>query len=164
MTQLNDFPSSISWQCRHFSQLSIEQVYEILRTRNEVFIVEQNCAYQDCDNKDLDAMHITGHMDNNLVAYTRILSPGISFPEASSIGRVLTAPIGRNKGIGKKLMKYSIQQCENLYQNFPIIIAAQLYLEKFYSDFGFNRSSENFLENNIPHLLMYRAPRINFPT
>ena len=159
MTQLNDFHSSITWQCRHFSQLSIEQVYEIFRARNEVFVVEQNCPYQDCDNKDLDAMHITGHMENNLVAYTRILSPDISFPGAASIGRVLTASIARKKGIGKALMKYSIQQSENLYQNFPIIIAAQLYLEKFYMDFGFNRSSENFLEDNIPHLLMHRASR-----
>ena len=159
MKQLNDVHSSVIWQCLHFSQLSIEQVYEILRARNEVFVVEQNCPYQDCDNKDLDAMHITGHMENNLVAYMRILSPGISFPGAASIGRVLTAPIGRKKGIGKALMKYSIQQCENLYENFPIIIAAQLYLEKFYLEFGFNRSSENFLEDNIPHLLMHRASR-----
>ena len=160
MTQLNDVLSSVTWQCRHFSKLSIEQVYEILRARNEVFVVEQNCPYQDCDNKDLDAMHITGHIENNLVAYTRIISPGISFPGAASIGRVLTTPNARKKEIGKGLMKYSIEQCENLYQNFPIIIAAQLYLEKFYMEFGFNRSSENFLEDNIPHLLMHRASRI----
>ena len=160
MTQLIDTSTSVTWQCRHFSQLSTGNIYEILRVRNEVFVVEQNCPYQDCDNKDLDAMHITGHMQNNLVAYTRIISPGISFPGAASIGRVLTVPNARKKEIGKALMKYSIQQCESLYQNFPIVIAAQLYLEKFYMEFDFKRFGENFLEDNIPHLPMFRASHV----
>ncbi|MFS8083495.1 MAG: GNAT family N-acetyltransferase [Ginsengibacter sp.] len=157
MTNLIDVSSSVSWQCLHFSRLTTNQVYEILRARNEVFVVEQNCPYQDCDNKDLDAMHITGHLKNDLVAYSRLISPGIAFTGAASIGRILTVPNARKKEIGKALMKYSIQRCESLYQNFPIIIAAQLYLEKFYMEFKFRRSGENFLEDNIPHLPMYRA-------
>ena len=157
MTPFNDVSTSVIWECRHFSKLSTLQLYDILRARNEVFVVEQNCPYQDCDNKDLDAWHITAQLKNELVAYTRILAPGISFPRAASIGRVLTVPGARKKEIGKSLMRFSIQQCENLYKNTPIIIAAQLYLEKFYMQFGFERSSENFLEDNIPHLLMHRA-------
>jgi ElaA protein len=160
MTELIDVSSSVTWQCRDFSQLSADQIYEILRARNEVFIVEQNCPYQDCDNKDLEAMHITGHLKNKLVAYSRLISPDVAFPGAASIGRVLTVPNARKKELGKALMRFSIQQCETLYQNFPIIIAAQLYLEKFYMKFEFKRSGENFLEDNIPHLPMYRASRV----
>lgn len=156
MTQPKVNPISIIWQCRHFSTLSTNEVYEILRVRNEVFIVEQNCPYQDCDSKDLSAMHVTGHLDNKLVAYTRILSPDEAFEGAASIGRVLTIIDVRKNEIGKALMKYSIENCEFLFRNFPIIIAAQLYLENFYMEFGFLRSSENFLEDNIPHLLMFR--------
>lgn len=157
MNPSNDLSTSILWECRHFSRLTTLQLYEILQLRNEVFIVEQNCAYQDCDNNDEDAMHITAYLKNNLVAYSRIISPGIAYPDAASIGRVLTAPDARKKGIGKSLMKYSIQQCESMHKNFHIIIAAQLYLKKFYMQFGFERSSENFLEDNIPHLIMFRA-------
>lgn len=160
MTLFNDVSTSILWECRHFSRLSALQVYEILQARNEVFVVEQNCPYQDCDNKDAEAMHITAHLNNKLVAYSRIIAPEVSFPGAASIGRVLTVPGARKKEIGKSLMRFSIQQCENLYKNIPIIIAAQLYLEKFYVQFGFDRSSENFLEDNIPHLLMYRSSSV----
>lgn len=157
MNTLIDASSSILWECRHFPHLSALQLYEILQARNEVFVVEQNCPYQDCDNKDADALHITAHLKNKLVAYSRIISPGVAYPGASSIGRVLTVPGARKKEIGKSLMRLSIQQCETLYKNIPIIIAAQLYLEKFYMQFGFDRFSENFLEDNIPHLLMYRS-------
>ncbi len=148
------------WQCRHFSSLSALQLYEILRARNEVFVVEQNCPYQDCDNKDADAMHITAHLKNKLIAYSRIIAPEVAYRGAASIGRVLTVPGARKKEIGKSLMEFSIQQSESIHDSFPIIIAAQLYLEKFYIQFGFKRTSENFLEDNIPHLMMFRASEV----
>ncbi len=151
---INEASATIVWECQHFSQLTTIQLYDILRARNEVFVVEQTCPYQDCDDKDLNAWHLTAHLKNKLVAYTRILAPGTSFPRAASIGRVLTVPGARKKEIGKQLMHYSIQQCQKLYKNAPITIAAQLYLENFYMLFGFKRASENFLEDNIPHLLM----------
>ncbi|MEO5501076.1 MAG: GNAT family N-acetyltransferase [Ginsengibacter sp.] len=157
MNPSDDLANSILWECNHFSKLTSLQLYEILQLRNEVFVVEQNCPYQDCDNKDKDAMHITAYSKNKLVAYSRIISPGIAYPGAASIGRVLTAPDARKKEIGKSLMKYSIQQCESMHKSSPIIIAAQLYLERFYMQFGFERSSQNFLEDNIPHLMMFRA-------
>lgn len=145
---------SINWSLKTFAELNADELYSILRLRNEVFVVEQNCVFQDADNKDQYAYHFMGYDDNNkLAAYTRLLPAGASFAEAS-IGRVVTAPFARNSGIGKSLMVESIATIYKLYGKQPLRIGAQLYLKKFYESFGFQQSSEVYLEDGIEHIEM----------
>jgi ElaA protein len=145
------------WILKPFIELTPEELYSILQLRNEVFVVEQNCPYQDCDNKDLYAWHLMGKEEDKLLAYARLLAPGISYSE-SSIGRVVSSPATRKTGMGKKLMHESIQQIRNLFQTDTIRIGAQLYLKAFYESFGFVQDGDIYLEDNIPHILMLRKP------
>jgi ElaA protein len=146
------------WTLKSFDELTAKELYNILQLRNEVFIVEQNCPYQDLDNKDLYAFHLMGMKENKLLAYSRLLAPGISYSE-SSIGRVVSSPAARKTGMGKKLMKESIVQIKNLFQTDIIRIGAQLYLKNFYESFGFLQEGDIYLEDNIPHLIMLRKPK-----
>ena len=147
--------SSINWNFKKFEELTPSELYAIMQLRNEVFVVEQNCVYQDADNKDLLSYHLMGWNQQKLVAYTRILAPGIAFEEAS-IGRVVTSPSVRRTGIGFELMNRSISKTTELFGNFPIRIGAQLYLQKFYTSLGFEKDSDTYLEDNIPHIEMVR--------
>jgi ElaA protein len=148
----------INWTLKPFAELTPYELYSILQLRNEVFIVEQNCPYQDMDNKDLKSWHLMGIEENKLMAYSRLLAPGISYSE-SSIGRVVSSPSTRKTGMGKKLMQESIEQIENLFHTNIIRIGAQLYLRKFYESFGFIKDSDIYLEDNIPHILMLKEPK-----
>lgn len=143
----------INWILKKFEALSPYQVYAILQLRNEVFVVEQNCVFQDADNKDQDCYHLMGFKENNLVAYTRLVPPGVIYPEIS-IGRVVTSPAVRRSGAGRELMKKSIDQCYSLFGKAPIKIGAQLYLKAFYASFGFQPVSEVYLEDGIEHIYM----------
>src|SRR5665647_100103 len=127
----------IKWQCKAFNELTNEELYKILQLRNEVFIIEQNCPYQDCDNKDLQSYHLTAWKNDALVAYSRIIPPGVSYPAAASIGRVLTSPAARRQNLGKQLMTKSLEHLYRLFGNVPVIIGAQLYLKTFYESFSF---------------------------
>ncbi len=146
----------IQWKCQLFSELKNEELYKILQLRNEVFVVEQNCTYQDCDDKDLKAYHLSGWCDGNLVAYTRLLSKGVSFPDAASIGRVVTSRSARKQNLGKLLMIKSIDYIHFLFGEIPIIISAQLYLKKFYESFSFVQIGEVYSEDGIPHIKMLK--------
>jgi ElaA protein len=143
----------LNWQCCFFNDLKAAELYAILQLRNEVFVVEQNCVFQDADNKDPFCYHLCGWDDETLVAYTRLVPPGIAYKEPS-IGRVVISPGYRNTGAGKALMQNSIEQCKKLFDNKPIKLGAQLYLKKFYESFGFEQNSEVYLEDNIPHIEM----------
>ena len=125
----------ITWLYKKFADLLPEELYDILQLRNEVFVVEQNCVFQDADNKDQQSLHIMGWRQKKLVAYTRIVPPGLSYKEPS-IGRVVTSPQERNKGTGHELMSISINMVYELYGNTDIKIGAQLYLKKFYASHG----------------------------
>lgn len=144
---------NINWILKHFADLSPGELYAILRLRNEVFVVEQNCVFQDADNKDQQSFHFMGWSDDKLVAYTRILPPGLSYKE-SSIGRVVTSEQTRKNGIGKILMQKSIEELYRLFGNIPIKIGAQLYLKNFYESFCFRKSSDVYLEDGIEHIEM----------
>lgn len=144
----------INWQCKFFTDLSSFELYKILQLRSEVFIVEQNCAYQDCDNKDLKAYHYMGWENENLIAYTRLLDKGISYEEEASIGRVVTAKSVRGKNIGKQLMTNSIDEIYHLFGEVAIRISAQLYLKKFYESFSFVQKSAVYMEDGIEHISM----------
>jgi ElaA protein len=146
----------ITWTCKYFTDLDNEELYRILQLRNEVFIVEQNCCYQDLDNKDLHAYHFCGWKENNLVAYTRLLAKGISYSDAPSIGRVLTSPSVRGQKVGKELMQRSIEETYRLFGKTTIKISAQLYLKKFYESFSFVQKGDVYLEDNIDHISMIR--------
>ncbi len=146
----------ISWLCKKFDELSPYELYAILQLRNEVFVVEQNCPYQDADNKDLNSWHLMGWLDDKLVAYTRILPQGVAYPEEPSIGRVVTSPSTRGGGIGRKLMEKSMDELYKLFGATPIKIGAQLYLLKFYTSLGFQQTSEIYLEDNIEHVEMVK--------
>ena len=124
----------MDWIYKPFELLTVTELYNILRLRNLVFIVEQQCIYLDADDKDQSSYHLSGWNEGELIAYARILPPGTAFSEAS-IGRVLTHPQYRKKGAGRQLMEKAIELCLQLYSTNKIRIGAQLYL----SDFPFNR-------------------------
>ena len=146
---------AIHWTLKKFDSLSSLELYKIMQLRNEVFVVEQNCVYQDADNKDNTSWHFMGLDNDKLVAYTRILPPGLSYTEPS-IGRVVTSPAARGSGIGRELMLQSIEEVKKLFGHMPVKIGAQLYLQKFYTSLGFEQTSEIYLEDGIEHIEMVR--------
>lgn len=148
---------NITWYHKHFKNLSTTELYQILQLRSEVFIVEQNCPFQDLDDKDIKCYHLMGFDTDSqkVMAYTRIVPAGVSYEEAS-IGRVVTSPLARGNGIGKQLMKNSIELLEELYGGISIKIGAQFYLKKYYESFGFQQIEEVYLEDGIEHILMIR--------
>jgi ElaA protein len=145
----------VQWLLKKFEELTPYQLYAILQLRNEVFVVEQNCVFQDTDDKDQQSMHFMGFLNNKLVAYTRLVPPGVAYEEVS-IGRVVTSPSVRRSGIGKELMQRSIDTVYRLFGEVPIKIGAQLYLKKFYESLGFKQVSEVYLEDGIEHIYMIR--------
>ena len=138
---------------KKFSELSIEELYQILRLRSEVFVVEQNCVYQDLDNKDQISVHIFIKEKNEIVAYTRIFKSG-DYYKNPSIGRVVVSKKKRGKELGKKIMIYSIEYIKNNLKGKKIELSAQKYLDKFYKDLGFYKTGEDYLEDGIPHQKM----------
>lgn len=145
------------WILKKFEALTPFELYAILQLRNEVFVVEQNCVFQDADDKDQDCYHLMGMTGNKLVAYTRLVPPGVIYPEIS-IGRVVTSPAVRRHGAGRELMTTSIDTCYRLFGREPIRIGAQLYLKRFYESFGFQQVSEVYLEDGIEHIYMRKQP------
>ena len=150
----------MNWQWSSFEELTREQLLEIMKIRQAVFVVEQNCAYQDADDLDQVSWHLMGWHDTNntrdLVAYLRVVLPGNKYPEPS-IGRLLTKASVRGTGLGKALIREAIDRTASVYPHMPIRISAQRYLEKFYSGFGFKTISEPYEEDGIPHIEMVRT-------
>ena len=157
-TFASNMQSTITWTTKPFSALSPEELYTILQLRSEVFVVEQNCVYLDLDGKDQYCQHLMGWLDGQLVAYTRLVPPGVSY-EFPSIGRVVTSPKARRGGWGRLLMEKSIEQVQLLYGISPIRIGAQLYLKAFYTSLGFAQSSDIYMEDGIEHIEMTRPNR-----
>lgn len=147
---------NINWQCKFFSDLSVHELYKILKLRSEVFVVEQNCVYLDLDDIDLNCFHFFAiNANDELIAYSRLIAPNITFKEMS-IGRVITNPRYRNLSYGKLLISKSIEQCHVLFGSGNIKIGAQLYLKRFYESFGFKKMSDIYLEDGIEHIKMIR--------
>ncbi|MGG5485893.1 GNAT family N-acetyltransferase [Meridianimaribacter flavus] len=140
-----------------FQELTTQELYDILQLRSEVFVVEQDCVYQDIDGKDQKALHVLGYKNNVVVAYTRIFKPGDYF-EKASIGRVVVAKKERQHKYGYDIMEASIQAIKEHYNETDIKISAQCYLNKFYNNLGFKAIGEDYLEDGIPHIAMvYKA-------
>jgi ElaA protein len=143
----------LNWVYKAFKELTVDELYAVIQLRNEVFSVEQQCVYQDADDKDQPAFHLCGWHGNKLAAYCRILPGGISYHHPS-IGRVVTSPQYRKGGYGREMMQLAVKRTIEQFNDPVIIISAQLYLENFYSSIGFVRVSEPYMEDGIPHIRM----------
>ena len=145
----------ITWQCIPFSQLTTLQLYELLRLRTDVFVVEQTCPYPELDGKDTETgvQHLLGYKDAELVACARLLPQGVTYDNAS-IGRVATRLSARGDGLGHQLLIQALVQVERLFPGQTIDIGAQEHLEKYYEQHGFKRISDMYLEDDIPHIDM----------
>lgn len=141
--------------CKHFNALSLEELYAMLRLRSEVFVVEQNCVFLDMDNKDQPCHHVLIWDNRHLVACARVVPPGVTYTEMS-IGRIVSSPAYRGSGAGRKLVAAAIEECYGLFGQGTIKIGAQLYLEKFYNSFGFERIGEVYDEDGIDHIKMLK--------
>ena len=152
--------SELIWHEKRFTDLTTESLYEFLKLRSKVFVVEQDCVYQDIDNNDSDATHLYATTKIEafapVVAYARILQPEQKYRNAS-IGRIVTSPDFRGVGLGKLLVERSVKLCNKLYPNCGITISAQKHLEGFYTNFDFFSDSEIYLEDDIPHVRMTRS-------
>ncbi|WP_149273678.1 GNAT family N-acetyltransferase [Pareuzebyella sediminis] len=138
---------------KKFEKLSIHELYDIMKLRSEIFVVEQDCVYQDIDGKDKKALHVIGKKNGEIVAYTRIFKSGDYFDEAS-IGRVAVKKTQRSFGYGRKIMNASIEAIRFYFNESTMKVSAQLYLERFYYSLGFEQIGEGYLEDRIPHIAM----------
>ena len=149
--------TDVNWQWYRLSELSAVQLYAMLEARVAIFVVEQNCAYQDLDGLDLDAEHLIAWSGREVAAYLRVLAPGTRF-EDPSIGRIITTQRFRGTGLGREIVTKGIERTRLRYAARPIRISAQKYLEKFYGTYGFRTVSEPYLEDGIPHVEMLLMP------
>lgn len=140
-------------EVKPFYELNLEQLHDIFKLRSEIFVVEQDCVYQDIDGKDKKALHVIGRKNGEIVAYTRIFKAGDYFEEAS-IGRVAVKKSERKYGYGRQIVSASIDAIHYYFEDKRIKLSAQLYLERFYHSFGFNQVGEGYLEDGIPHIAM----------
>ncbi len=147
--------NNIIWKIKSFEEITTSELYEIIKARVDVFVVEQDCPYPDLDDYDQKALHLWAEQDQKVLAYCRIFNKGIKYPE-TSIGRVLTTEKGRGKNFGKQLIQYAVETIENRFRTSEIRISAQDYLLRFYSGFGFEDTGKKYLEDNIPHTEMFR--------
>jgi len=148
--------SNIVWKIKTFEEFTVPELYNLLKARSEVFVVEQNCVYLDADGYDQQAIHIWAEEeDGEILAYCRVFDKGIKFEE-TSLGRVITTQKGRGRSLGKQLIQYAVETIENRYHTSEIRISAQDYLLKFYGDFGFEDTGKKYLEDDIPHTEMIR--------
>ena len=145
----------IDWKIKSFEALSTNELYDIMKLRSTIFVVEQNCVYLDLDGKDKVALHLYGEFEGKIVAYSRLFKPGISF-ENASIGRVVVDANYRERKWGHDLMREAIAGIKTHFGESKITIGAQLYLKKFYESHGFVQTSEMYLEDDIPHIEMKR--------
>lgn len=150
--------SPLSWQVKTFAQLTTNELYDALKLRIDIFVVEQTCYYPDIDNKDRHpkTLHLFCYKNNEMAAYLRILPKGQSYENYPSIGRVVISPNARGTGLGHELMVQALIACEQKFPLQAIKISAQEHLEKYYNKHGFVRVSEMYLEDDIPHIAMIR--------
>jgi len=141
------------WRFARFAELSPQEIHDLYRLRVDVFVVEQNCVFQDVDGVDPQCWHLLGYEGRDLVAYCRFVPPGVKFPEPS-IGRVITARSVRRTGMGRVLMREAMQRAAALWPDQALRIGAQAHLERFYNEFGFTKSSEPYDEDGILHIEM----------
>jgi ElaA protein len=153
---MNEQSSSLQWHFCHFHELTAAQIHGILSLRCEIFIVEQNCAYQDPDHKDEKSWHLFVTEGKECVGCIRVIPPGVSYPEAS-VGRFVVKKTYRNSGLGTSLLKRAFAECAILFPGASIRASGQLYLKEFYLSMGFEAVSEVYLEDDIPHIELLKT-------
>ena len=144
----------ISWKIKTWEQLKTNELYSILKLRSKVFVVEQNCVYQDIDDKDKLAIHVFGFVEGKIIAYSRLFNKKEYFKE-TSFGRAIVKKEIRNQGLGEELVKRSIDVIKTNFGKKSIKISAQAHLQNFYKKNGFKSKGETYLEDGIPHVAMY---------
>ena len=145
----------IIWHFKKFEDLSTTELYNIIQLRIEVFVIEQNAPYQDCDGKDFFSLHLFGTVKNKVVAYARCIPAGGTYDEPC-LGRVVTSPAYRGKHYGAQVVSLALEAMKTQFKTSNCRISAQLYLQKFYENYGFERVSDVYLEDNLPHVEMLR--------
>lgn len=148
---------NLTHRVKPFEELTTIELYELLRLRSEVFVVEQNCVFQDMDDKDQKCYHVMIYSEDQLVAYSRLVPAGLSYDEMA-IGRVITSPKARGKGLGKMVIQLAIDYCQQLFGPGAIRIGAQTYALDFYSALGFVAQGNVYDEDGIEHVEMVRIP------
>lgn len=143
----------MEWSIKKFEELTNKELHDLFQLRINVFVVEQNCPYPEIDGKDIESLHLFKKENDRIIAYARVLPPGLSYPQAS-IGRVVVDKEFRGKQLGYELVKKAIEVTQESWKNEPIKIQAQAHLHSFYHSFGFESISEEYLEDNIPHIDM----------
>lgn len=146
---------SVSWTIKSFEDLTVSELYEVLQLRIDIFMLEQNCLYRECDDLDISAWHLLGKYENKIIAYARLLPAGLSYKEPA-IGRVLVKREYRRSKTGTQLMQEAINFWRKQEPTSAIRISAQLYLKTFYEGLGFEIASNSYLEDNIPHVHMLK--------
>ena len=149
--------STLRWQWCTLHELSAKQLYAVLVARSAVFVVEQNCAYQDADGYDIAAEHVIAWSGDVVAAYLRVLAPGAKYTERS-IGRIVTTHAFRGTGLGRKLVAHALERLDAAFPAAPVRIGAQARLKSFYESFGFHQASDVYMEDGIPHIEMLRVP------
>ena len=151
----------MQWSLKSFDDLTNRELYDILKLRIDVFVVEQHCPYSDPDGKDThpEAQHLFVQNADMIVACARLLPPGCSYPDMSSLGRVVTAPCVRGSGLGHKLLSKTMQSIDTLWPDVPCHISAQSHLQPYYAKHGFVSIGDQYLEDGIPHIGMRRSRR-----
>ena len=149
----------VAWQVKHFKALNIDELYEILKLRIDVFVVEQTCFYADIDDIDRheDTVHLFCYLEGKIAGYLRILAKGQSYQDYIAIGRVIVASHARGTGLGHQLMAEALTVCQQYFPDQQIKISAQEHLESFYGNHGFERVSAMYLEDDIPHIAMLKV-------
>ncbi len=150
--------NNLQWSCIQFNKLNTHQLYEILKLRVNVFVVEQQCPYPELDDKDAhtETRHLCAHQDSKLIAYARLLAPGISCKDAS-IGRFVVEVSARRQGVGALLLEKCLEELNQTWPQHDIKISAQKYLTEFYEKFGFIQITDTYLEDGIPHISMLKV-------
>ncbi|HUS23413.1 MAG TPA: GNAT family N-acetyltransferase [Candidatus Binatia bacterium] len=149
--------AAVRWGWKAFDALAPAELYAALRLRSEIFVVEQDCVFLDLDGRDPQCEHLLGQAGGELLAYLRLVPPGVRLAEVS-IGRVVVAKSARGTGLGRAAMQEGIRRCEARYPGAPIKVSAQQHLERFYASLGFARIGEPYIEDGIAHLDMLRVP------
>ena len=149
------------WRYLHFDELTKTELYAAMQLRQEVFVVEQECPYLDADGRDVVNHHLLGYDAQGLIAYARVLAPGVNYAEVC-ISRVVTSPRVRRQGVGRLLMLECLARVKWQYGQVPIRISAQAYLQDFYESFAFQTTGKEYLEDGIPHMEMLRISDFNY--
>lgn len=149
--------TSIHWRWLPFDKLTLRELHDLLALRTAVFVVEQDCPYQEVDGKDEQSWHLLGFENQQLQLYSRVLPPGLSYPEVS-LGRVVVDPDKRGQGLGYTLMDETMAKIKEQFGDVSVRISAQEHLQAYYAHYGFQAVGEGYLEDDIPHIQMLYTP------